>query len=380
MDPIVIIGSGLAGYSVAKEYRKLKKDDVLLITRDDGVFYSKPMLSNGLAKNKTAAQLATASAAKMSEDNDIRVRRNTVIDKINVSEKKLVTGAGDDIPYSQLVLAIGASPIVLQADNSTDASISSKIFHVNSLQDYEAFRSAIQTNKRVAIIGPGLIGCEFADDLAQTGHSVDIIGPSAYPLDRLVPVAVGEYLRNALTSIGVKWHLQTRVESIHQTESGVTLVLTNGEKVEADIILSAVGLKPNLSLAENAGIKVNRGIIVDKFLHTSETGIYALGDCAELDGQVLPFILPLMTEARALAQTLAGNASEVEYPVMPIIVKTPVSPVVTCAPDKSVAGRWSIDETASGITACFYDKEDNLKGFSLIGDSISQKQNLMKLL
>lgn len=380
MDPIVIIGSGLAGYSVAKEYRKLKKDDVLLITQDDGVFYSKPMLSNGLAKNKTAAQLATASAAKMSEDNDIRVRRNTIISKINVSEKKLVTGSGDEIVYSQLVLAIGASPIALEADNSTEASISNKIFHVNSLQDYEEFRSVIENKKRIAIIGPGLIGCEFADDLAQTGHSVDIIGPSSYPLDKLIPEVVGEYLKNALSSIGVKWHLQTRVDSIQETESGVSLVLTNGEKVEADIILSAIGLKPNLNLAENAGIKVNRGILVDKFLHTSETGIYALGDCAELDGHVLPFILPLMTEARALAQTLAGNASEVEYPIMPIVVKTPVSPVVTCPADKSVAGRWNIDETGSGITACFYDKEGKLKGFSLIGDSISQKQSLMKLL
>lgn len=380
MDPIVIIGSGLAGYSVAKEYRKIKNDDVLIITQDDGVFYSKPMLSNGLAKNKTAEQIATASAIKMSEDNDIRVRRNTVITKINVAEKNIISDAGEAIAYSQLVLATGASPIELVVANSMADGISDKIFHVNSLQDYALFRNAIETNKRIAIVGAGLIGCEFANDLALTEHAVDIIGPSAYPLDKLVPAEVGDFLRNALSSIGIQWHLQATVESFHATDSGIVLALTNGEKIEADIVLSAIGLKPNLTLAEQAGIKVNRGIVVDKFLHTSETGIYALGDCAELDGDVLPFILPLMTEARALAQTLAGKATEVVYPHMPIVVKTPTSPLVTCPPDTAVAGRWSVDKTESGLSARFYDKEDRLKGFCLIGDAVSQKQSLVQLL
>jgi len=376
MDPIVIIGSGLAGYTVAKEYRKLKSDDVVLITQDDGAFYSKPMVSNALVKNKTSEQLVIASAVKMSEDNNLRVKCNTSVTNINLAEKKLITSSGDELVYSQLVLATGAMPIEIDLE----ASVAKKLFHVNSLQDYALFRDALESSKRVAIIGSGFIGCEFANDLAQAGYKVDIIGKSEYPLDKWVPEAVGEFLKNALSSVGVRWHLQTTLESVHATKNNVSLLLKNGAKIEADIILSAIGLKPNLKLAERVGIKTRRGILVDKFLHTSEKGIFALGDCSELDGHILPFILPLMTEARALAKTLTGIATAVEYPVMPVVVKTPVSPLVICPHDKGIAGRWVIEASETGVKACFQDKNKQLRGFCLIGDRISEKQSLAKLL
>ena len=380
MNPIVIIGSGLAGYTVAKEYRKLKKNDVLIITQDDGAFYSKPMLSNGIAKNKTAEQLVTSSSVAMSESIDIRVSRNTVVSRIDLSEKKLITESGNEIEYSQLVLATGAIPNEIDAVTNIDADTAKKIFHINSLQDYAIFRSALEQSKRIAIIGPGLIGCEFANDLAQAGYNVDVIGPSSYPLDKLVPGEIGEFIKNSLSAIGVQWHLQTTVESIQKSAAGLLLKLTNNETIEADIILSAIGLRPNLALAELAGIKVNRGILVDNFLHTSESGIYALGDCSELNGDVLPFILPLMVEARALAKTLAGMATEVVYPVMPVVVKTPACPLVICLPDKSLAGRWTTESTELGIKACFHDKYKQLKGFCLIGNAVAEKQSLTKLL
>lgn len=374
MDPIVIIGSGLAGYTVAKEYRKLRKDDVVIITRDDGTFYSKPMLSNALEKKKTAELLATASAAKMSEDIDIRVIRNTIISEIDSSDKTIVTSSGSKIGYSQLVLAVGALPIEIDVDSE----VSKKVFHVNSLQDYAVFRKELDACKRIAIIGPGLIGCEFANDLAQAGYDVDIIGPSEYPLEKLVPVEVGEFLKDSLSAIGVQWHLKATVENMSANEEGVLLSLTNGEKIKADIILSAIGLKPNLDLAVQAGININRGVLVDKFLHTSERDIFALGDCAELDGHVLPFILPLMTEARSLAKTLAGTATAVVYPTMPIVVKTSVSPIVACPPAENLAGRWNVEPSDAGVKAVFFDNHDKLKGFCLIGDTISEKQNLLK--
>ena len=376
MEPLVIIGSGLAGYTVAKEYRKLKKNDVVVITQDDGAFYSKPMLSNALEKKKTAEQLATASAEKMSEDIDIRVIRNTIISEIDSADKTIVTSSGDKIGYSQLVLAVGALPIEIDVDSE----VSKKVFHVNSLQDYTVFRKELDTCKRIAIIGPGLIGCEFANDLAQAGYDIDVIGPSEYPLEKLVPVAVGEFLKDSLSTIGVQWHLKATVENMRADEGGVLLSLTNGEKIKADIVLSAIGLKPNLNLALQAGLNVGRGILVDKFLHTSERDIFALGDCAELDGHVLPFILPLMTEARGLAKTLTGTATAVVYPTMPIVVKTSVSPIVVCPPAENLAGRWKVEPSDAGVKAVFFDKHDKLKGFCLIGDTISEKQNLLKKL
>ncbi|MBN4080690.1 FAD-dependent oxidoreductase [Beggiatoa alba] len=379
MDPIVIIGTGLAGYTVAKAYRKIKNDEVMLVSRDDGAFYSKPMLSNGFAFNKTAVELATASATKMAETHDIRVLKNTTINAIKLSDKKILTARGDLFAYRQLVLATGANPRPLKVD----PSVEKKVFHVNSLQDYALFREALEKSKRIAIIGTGLIGCEFANDLIMAGYSVDVMGPNTYPLSALVPECVGNFLKQALSSQGVKWHLQTKLESMQNNETGIQLKMSNGSIIEADIVLSAIGLRPNSALAEKAGIKVNRGIVVDEFLRTSAPDVYALGDCAEVEGQVLPFILPLMTAARALAKTLAVEDTRLKYPVMPVVVKTPASPLVICTPLKNTTGnertgRWHFESTESGISARYHNEHDQLEGFCLIGESVSKKQALVK--
>ncbi|MDH5536822.1 MAG: FAD-dependent oxidoreductase, partial [Betaproteobacteria bacterium] len=187
--------------------------------------------------------------------------------------------------------------------------------------DYARFREAITGRKSVAIIGAGLIGCEFANDLAATGRKVDVIDIAGQPLPRLLPLEGGELLREKLAALGVTWHLGTGVKSVDAAASGVRVALEDGTAIDAEIVLSAVGLKPKLELARATGININRGIIVNRQLETSAAGVYALGDCAEVDGLVLPFVMPIMHAARALATNLGGKPTLLCYPAMPVLVR-----------------------------------------------------------
>ena len=167
MQPIIIIGSGLAGYTLAKEFRKLAPEVPLhIITQDDGAFYSKPMLSNALAKGKTAATLATSSAEQMAAQLHATVWSHTPVTAVDTVAHTVIA-RGETLVYDKLVLAIGAEPI--RPPLSGDATM---VHSVNNLTDYARFRERIEHASRIAVIGPGLIGCEFANDLIQAVKTV----------------------------------------------------------------------------------------------------------------------------------------------------------------------------------------------------------------
>ncbi len=374
MKPIIIIGSGIAAYTVAREFRKLnEKTPLHIISMDSADNYSKPMLSNALAKSKTASTLVMAEAAKMGEQLVAKISSNTLVHAID-TEKQTINLASEVIPYSKLVLAIGAKPIRLRIEG--DAA--DKVLSVNNLDDYAAFRKAIKGKKDIAILGPGLIGCEFANDLAQDKFNVTVIGPDKYPLEKMLPEVAGKHLQRELEAAGVNWKLGTVVEAINATDNQLQLQLANEAfLLNADVVLAAVGLKSEVFLAREADIKVNNGIVVDKTLQTSAENVYAIGDCAEVNGIVLPYIMPVMYSARALAKTLAGTITEVEYPAMPVVIKTPACPIAVASPASLDNGEWQLDENDDGVKACFY-QENCLTGFVLTGARVSEKQSLTK--
>ena len=389
---LVIIGTGLAGYTLARDWRKLEPDaSLLLISSDDGAYYSKPMLSNGLAKNKSAQDLAVQSAEAMAATLNADIRPHTVVEAVDAAAKQLTDADGNRFGYGQLVLATGAQQIRLPIPGEgADAVIT-----VNDLADYAVFRERIQTIDRVAVMGPGLIGCEFANDLAAIGKSTVIIGPDRYPLERLMPEPAGLVLQSALSEIGVSWQLQTVVERIDRHDNGFTLQLANGEREHAGLVLSAVGLRPDTRLGELAGIASNTGIQVDRYLQSSDAAIFALGDCAEIEGLVLPYIMPIMLASRALAKTLTGLHTAVSYPGMPVVIKTPAHPVVVAPPAPDAAGEWQIETTPEGVLAKYVaiaevaaDADpasteaatESLLGFVLTGSHVKEKTRLGKLL
>lgn len=369
MNPIVIIGSGLAGYTVLREFRKRDPiTPVTLISSDDGHFYSKPNLSNALAAGKSPEQLVSTPAEKMAADLNARILTDTRVTAVDVSGKK-VRWDGGETGYGRLVLALGADPI----PHGLAGPDAERVFAVNDLQDYTRFRAALNPDDRVAILGGGLIGSEFANDLAVAGHPVEVIHLGPWPLERLIPEAVGRSLADALSKKGVRWHFGRTAKSIGSKAEQVQITLDDGSAVEADIVLSAIGLRSRTQLAESAGIRVNRGIVVDSTLQTTVPDVYALGDCAEVNGQVLPFVLPLMQQARALAATLSGEKTEVRYPVMPVVVKTPALPLAVLPPAPGVAGGWQVDFAEEGICALHLDESRLLHGFALTGTQAAQR-------
>ena len=374
MSGVVIVGSGLAAYTLAKEWRKLAADSPLrIITADDGAFYSKPMLSNALAKGKTAETLATASAAQMAEQLNAVITPHTSVMAIDTTARAVLT-AGETIPYDNLVLCTGAQQISppLEGDGAH------AVLSVNGLGDYAVFRNALATANRVAILGPGLIGCEFANDLVAAGKQVMVIGPDAAPLGRLMPAAAGLSLQLALEKAGVEWRLGVTAVRVQRRPAGFVITLADGAVVEADCVLSAIGLRPNLTLAKQAGLSTARGIVVDRQLQTSAAGVYALGDCAEIDELVMPFVMPIMHGARALAQTLAGRPAAVSYPAMPVVVKTPACPVVVSPPPRGAVGQWEITPMEGGVRALYRAADGRLLGMALTGHAAAERQQWSK--
>ncbi|HMM53284.1 MAG TPA: FAD-dependent oxidoreductase [Burkholderiaceae bacterium] len=378
MAPIVILGSGLAGYTVAREFRKLDAaTPLVVVTRDDGAVYSKPMLSNALAGNRSAAALASADAAGAAAQLNATVLAHREVVSIDTAARAVTLADGEQLEYSQLVLALGADPIrVPLAGDAAGA-----VMQVNDLDDYARFRDAIENAAHVTILGAGLIGCEFANDLLASGRRVDVIDPAPWPLGRLVPERVGRAMAAKLGAAGIHLRLGTTASAVERADARLRVKLADGSTIDTDAVLSAIGLRPRTQLAQAAGLAVNRGIVVDRQLRASTPGVFALGDCAEVEGQVLPFVMPLMNAARALAKTLAGEPTDVRYPAMPVVVKTPAAPLTVSPPAAAAAGSWRFDEGADGsLEATFVDASGNLLGFALLGGAPATRQALTRRL
>jgi rubredoxin-NAD+ reductase len=374
--PLVIIGTGLAGYNLAREFRKLDTETpLLLITADDGRSYSKPMLSTGFAMNKDADALGMTVAGPMAIQLNAEIRTHTKVTRLDPANRRVWIGS-EPVPYRDLVIAWGAQTInVPVAGDAQDA-----IFPINDLLDYGRFREAAQGKRRVLILGAGLIGCEFANDLLHGGYEVELVAPCKQIMPSLLPVEPAAAVQRGLESLGARFHLGPVLERLERDNDGLVAQLSDGQKVPCDLVVSAVGLRPRTELAEAAGMQVSRGIEVDRLLQTSAEHVYALGDCAEVEGLNLLYVMPLMSGVRALARTLTGQPTPVTYGPMPITVKTPVCPLVVSPPAAGSEGSWSVEGEGNDLTALFQDREGRLLGYALTGTAVQQRLALNKQL
>ena len=372
--PVVIIGTGLAGYNVAREFRKLDSETpLLLITADDGRSYSKPMLSTGFGKNKEADGLSMAEPGAMAEQLKAEVRTHTRVSGIDPGHKRLWIGE-EAVVYRDLILAWGAETVRVPVEG--DAA--ELIFPINDLEDYARFRAAAAGKRRVLLLGAGLIGCEFANDLILGGYEIDLVAPCEQVMPTLLHPAAAAAVQAGLEGLGARFHLGPMLNRLQRTADGLEAHLSDGEVIHCDLVVSAIGLRPRVDLAAAAGLQTNRGVTVDRHLKTSHANIYALGDCAEVDGLNLLYVMPLMTCARALAQTLAGNATAVSYGPMPVTVKTPVCPLVVSPPPRGSEGVWSVEGQGADIKALCRDASGRLLGYALTGTAVMEKLALNK--
>lgn len=377
--PVVVVGSGLAGWSAVREFRKLDTTTpVVMITADAGDFYAKPSLSNALVQGKVAAQLVTTPAEKMVATLGVTLLQHTHVTGIDVQTQEVHTHSKGSFDYRQLVLATGAKAIRM----SFTGNAADEVMSVNSLDDYAAFRAKLKPQARVLIIGAGLIGCEFANDLAASGYAVQVVDPSAAPLASLLPAEAGAQLRESLEALGVRWHFGTSASSIDRVNEDYVVTFASGQTAVVDIVLSAVGLRADTALAQAAGIAVERGIVVNAKLQTSASHVYALGDNTQYASEsagvsrTLPYVMPIMTAAKALAQTLAGVPTDVQFALMPVAIKTPAMPLVVAAALPGTQGAWVKAE--EGIWQ-FMGAQGQVHGFVLSGAKTSRRAEQAKL-
>jgi rubredoxin---NAD+ reductase len=410
MNPIIIIGAGLAGWTTAREFRKLDATTpVVVVTADSGDFYAKPTLSNAFAQKKVPDQLVVTPAAKMAETQNLILLAHTRVLRIDPYVKTITIekdGIQQSLDFSSLVLATGAQPIRIPV--AGDAA--EQVLSVNSLDDFTSFYEALKSassrrinclssyennsNKdnenaasfsaKIVIMGAGLIGCEFANDLVNAGYHVSVVDPASRPLGALLPEVASEQLRKALEDLGVRWHFGTTVQAVNQAdeppESSLQVTLANGQTIPADVVLSAIGLRADTRLAAAAGLACERGIQVDTALQTSAANVYALGDAAQYASSgntTLPYVMPIMNAARALAQTLVGQKTDVVFPIMPVAVKTPALPLMIAPQKMGSKGQWTSEEANVWQ---FSNEENAVIGFVLAGAQTSKRAEMVKLL
>ena len=367
--PLIIIGTGLAGYHLAKEYRKINPiGELILITEDAGHFYSKPQLSTAIQNKKTPDELIITPADKMQSQLLATLHSYTKVVSIDPSLQTLTLKnrhSTFSLRYGTLVLALGAEPKPYPLLEGF-----ANHFRINSLQDYDRF---IQENNEIdncTIIGSGLVGCEFAHDLIHRLKEVKVITPDPYPLFGLVPSCIGKSLQQALSEKGMTWSTQTTL-----TEDSIFQHL-----LTAKCILTAIGISPSIELASRAGLYTQHGIAVNEFLQTNRDGIYAIGDCAQIQGKCRQFVAPILHSSRALAQTLSGIPTAVTFPAFPVSLKVSSYPVITLPPADPHSGEWEIQSIGESHQALFWDEEDCLAGYALSGQFLEARQSILAML
>jgi rubredoxin-NAD+ reductase len=301
------------------------------------------------------------------------VRTHTRISGIDPGHKRLWIGE-EAVIYRDLVLAWGAETVRVPIEgDAVDC-----VFPINDLEDYARFRAAATGKRRVLLLGAGLIGCEFANDLTLGGYEVQLVAPCEQVMPTLLHPAAAAAVQAGLESLGARFHLGPVLNRLQRVADGLEAHLSDGQVIPCDVVVSAIGLRPRIDLAAAAGLQVNRGVVVDRHLQTSHANIYALGDCAEVDGLNLLYVMPLMSCARALAQTLAGNPTVVNYGPMPITVKTPVCPLVVSPPPRGTEGVWTVEGQGADIKVLCRDTHGKLLGYALTGAAVMEKLALNK--
>ncbi|GIU19826.1 MULTISPECIES: NADH:flavorubredoxin reductase NorW [unclassified Shewanella] len=378
--PIVIIGSGFAAYQLIKAIRRSdQRVKIQVFTADNGDDYNKPDLSHVVSKQQLASDLVRASGLEMAEQLNFELFANTFVDSIAPEQQQIMV-AGKAYSYAKLVMATGGRAFVPpMSGNAVD-----RIVTLNSLQEYQAAEQELALAKRVLVIGGGLIGSELSMDLATAGKQVITVDPCEQLMANLLPEYIATELSKLMQQLGVHLALNTKVTRIDlsndsSNNSGcLQVTLANGESFIVDTVISAAGLQANSLLAKQAGLMVNRGIVVDNQLQTSAMDVYALGDCAEIGGKVLAYLQPALVCANALAKTLLGHETAVVLPAMLVKVKTPHYPIQLAGQAVHQVNRWQLDIDSQGSCVQAFDTDERLQGFVVAGQHMSKAFGLLK--
>ncbi|KAB7686135.1 NADH:flavorubredoxin reductase NorW [Plesiomonas shigelloides] len=381
--PIIIVGSGFAAWQLVKAmHRQNAQQPILLITADDGCDYNKPDLSHIFTRQTEADSMVRADAATLAAELNIEILTQTRVTALEPKQHLLHT-ASATLRYSKLVLAVGAHSVIPPLPD--DAA--QHCMTLNSLQDYRQHAARLQQMPSVLIVGGGLIGTELGMDAALAGKQVIMTDLAPRLLARQLPALISQALQQQMQEHGVRFKLGCTLTALQRSDSGEwAITFSDGSRYQAAEILCTAGLRPEITLAQRAGLQTDRGIVTDAYLATSEEDIFALGDCAQVAGEVYAYLQPILLCAAALAKTLLGQPTAVRIPTQSVRVKTPLLPLQIAG---TLAGHLASEEVGTqqivlndpkGMTLWQLDAEQKRCGFVAAGEHQKQAMSMLKML
>jgi len=303
-EPLVIVGNGMAAVRLVDELvtTALGRYAIAVIGEEPRLAYNRVLLSSVLA-GETASHDIELKPAAWWRDRGVTLKYGCRATEIDVGRRELKIEGDESIEFSRLVLATGSSPLRL---NVPGAELNG-VHTFRDSRDVDLLLSLAARKKPVVVIGGGLLGLEAAYGLAKAGTPVTLLHLMDRLMERQLDASAADLLKSLVERKGIAVELNANTARIHGTSRVEGVELADGRRIEADAVVFAAGIRPNTKLAQEAGLTVNRGIVVDDVMQTSAPGIFALGECAEHRGVCYGLVEPAYEQARVLARHLSGR-------------------------------------------------------------------------
>ena len=369
-EPLVIVGNGMAAARLVDELAKvaLGRYAVAVIGDEPRLAYNRVLLSSVLA-GETASHDIELKPASWWRDRGVTLKYGCAVTEIDVGRRELKIANEESVAFSRLVLATGSTPLRLSVPGAELLGVHT----FRDSRDVDLLLTLAARKKRVVVVGGGLLGLEAAYGLAKAGAPVTLLHLVDRLMERQLDAPAGELLKSLVERKGIEVLLTANTARIHGDTHVEGVELTDGRRIEADAVIFAAGIRPNIALARDAGIPVNRGIVVDDHLQTGAPEIFALGECAEHRGICYGLVEPAYEQGRVLAQHLAGRGSAA-YGGSIVAINLKVSGVsVFSAGDflgKEVSEAIVLSDVRRGTYKKLVISEGRLTGAVLIGEVV----------
>jgi nitrite reductase (NADH) large subunit len=366
-EPLVVVGNGMATARLVDELAKvaLGRYAIAVIGDEPRLAYNRVLLSSVLA-GETASHDIELRPASWWRDRGVTLKYGCRATEIDVGRHELKIANEESVSFSRLVLATGSTPLRLNVPGSDLAGVHT----FRDSRDVDLLLTLAAQKKRVVVVGGGLLGLEAAYGLAKAGAPVTLIHLMDRLMERQLDAPAADLLKTLVERKGVKVLLNANTARLHGATRVDGVELTDGRRIEADAVIFAAGIRPNVALAKDAGIAVGRGIMVDDHLQTAAPEIFALGECAEHRGICYGLVEPAYEQARVLAQHLAGKTAAYGGSVVATNLK--VSGVSVFSAGDFIGAEGSETILLSDVRHGTYKKlvisEGRLTGAVLVGD------------